>query len=94
MNCDNLTRSTGKEVDIKRSAVRQVESTGAILSLNHFANLLSHRSVKDSFNRKLTTIAERDMKSKYKEGKRAKRKKVDEFGVEKSHSTLSQLESK
>ena len=23
---------------------------------NHFANLLSHRSVKDSFNRKLTTI--------------------------------------
>ena len=22
----------------------------------HFANLLSHRSVKDSFNRKLTTI--------------------------------------
>ena len=56
MNCDSLTRSTGKEVDIKRFAVRQVESTRAILSLNHFANLLSHRSVKDSFNRKLTTI--------------------------------------
>ena len=26
------------------------------MSLDHFANLLSHRSVKDSFNRKLTTI--------------------------------------
>jgi hypothetical protein len=26
------------------------------MSWNHFANLLSHRSVKDSFNRKLTTI--------------------------------------
>ena len=25
----------------------------------HFANLLSYRSVKDSFNRKLTTIAKR-----------------------------------
>ena len=56
---------------------------------SHFANLLSHRSVKDSFNRKQTTIAERYMKSKYNEGKRAKRKKVDEFGVEKSYYTLS-----
>ena len=26
------------------------------MGCNHFANLLSHRSVKDSFNRKLTTI--------------------------------------
>ena len=26
------------------------------MSRNHFANLLSHRSVKDSFIRKLTTI--------------------------------------
>ena len=27
------------------------------MGCNHFANLLSHRSVKDSFNRKLKTIA-------------------------------------
>ena len=27
-----------------------------MISEVHFANLLSHRSVKDSFNRKLTTI--------------------------------------
>ena len=26
------------------------------MGCNHFANLLSHRSVKDSFNRELTTI--------------------------------------
>ena len=56
---------------------------------SHLAYLFSNRSVKDSFNRKLTTIAERYMKSKYNEGKRAKRKKVDEFGVAKSYYTLS-----
>ena len=55
----------------------------------HLAYLFSNRGVKDSFNRKLTTIAERYMKSKYNEGKRAKRKKVDEFGVAKSYYTLS-----
>ena len=61
---------------------------------SHFANLLSHRSVKDSFNRKLTTIAKRYMKSRYNEGRRTNLQKVDEFGVAKSHSTLSQLGSK
>ena len=50
---------------------------------------LNHRDVKDSFNRKLTTIAKRYMKSRYYEGRRAKRKKVDEFGVAKSYYTLS-----
>ena len=59
------------------------------MGCNHFANVLSHRSVKEGFNRKPTTIAERYMKSKYNEGKRAKRKKVDEFGVAKSYYTLS-----
>ena len=34
------------------------------------------------------------MKSKYNEGKRAKRKKVDEFGVAKSYYTLSSSQIK
>ncbi len=56
---------------------------------SHLADLLSRKDVKKGFNRKPTTIAERYMKSKYKEGKRANRKKVDEFGVAKSYYTLS-----
>ena len=56
---------------------------------SHLADLLSRKDVKEGFDRKPTTIAERYMKSKYNEGKRANRKKVDEFGVEKSYYTLS-----
>ena len=33
-----------------------MEGNGGKQKRSHFANLLSHRSVKDSFNRKLTTI--------------------------------------
>ena len=70
-----------------------MDGNGGKQKRSHFANLLSHRSVKDSFNRKLTTIAKRDMKSKYNEGKRAKRQQVNLFGVAKRHKTLSRLDS-
>ena len=52
-----MLRVSESRVDMtQRRATRHNDEAKYKTRKCHFANLLSHRSVKDSFNRKLTTI--------------------------------------
>ena len=55
--CNTMLRVSESRVDMtQRRATRHNDEAKYKTRKCHFANLLSHRSVKDSFNRKLTTI--------------------------------------
>ena len=55
--CNTMLRVSESRVDMtQRRATRHNGVAKYKTRKCHFANLLSHRSVKDSFNRKLTTI--------------------------------------
>ena len=56
-DCNTMLRVSESRVDMtQRRATRHNDEAKYKTRKCHFANLLSHRSVKDSFNRKLTTI--------------------------------------
>ena len=55
--CNTMLRVSESRMDMtQRRATRHNDEAKYKTRKCHFANLLSHRSVKDSFNRKLTTI--------------------------------------
>ena len=55
--CNTMLRVRESRMDMtQRRATRHNDEAKYKTRKCHFANLLSHRSVKDSFNRKLTTI--------------------------------------
>ena len=55
--CNTMLRVSESRVDMtQRRFTRHNDEAKYKTRKCHFANLLSHRSVKDSFNRKLTTI--------------------------------------
>ena len=55
-DCNTMLRVSESRVDMtQRRATRHNDEAKYKTRKCHFANLLSHRSVKDSFDRKLTT---------------------------------------